>query len=135
MARGSKKSSKAGASGFRLFDESDSTDSNSDEDLPRDEAGRHKIKQQYIELLGVRIQKLSGRILNRERIDKNVEGIYFICVRCVQVCHNLDEGLVEDEENAANVCVPCSKLQVAAVKPARSAKSGRTTKRATRKKI
>ena len=134
MPRATKKKSKAGASGFSLFDDSDPTDSDSDEDLPRDEAGRHKIKQQYIELLGVRIQKLSGRILNRERIDKNVEGIYFICIRCSQVCHNLDEGLVEDEENEANVCVPCSKVQAAAVKPARSTKSGRTTKRSTKKK-
>ena len=135
MPRGSKKKSKAGASGFSLFDDAESTGSDSDEDLPRDEVGRQKIKQQYIELLGVRIQKLSGRILNRERIDKNVEGIYFICVRCAQVCHNLDEGLVEDEENVANVCVPCSKLQAAAVKPGRSAKRARTTKRATKKKI
>jgi hypothetical protein len=134
VPRGSKKKAKAGASGFSLFDDSESVDSESDEDLPRDEIGRHKIKQQYIELLGIRVQKLSGRILNRERIDKNVEGIYFICVHCKQVCHNLDEGLIEDEENEANICVPCSKAKAAVVKPARSARSGRTTKRAPKKR-
>ena len=130
MPRGSKKKAKTGTSGFTLFDDSEPVDTESDEDLPRDEAGRHKIKQQYIDLLGIRIQKLSGRILNRERIDKNVEGIYFICVRCEQVCHNLDEGLIEDEENEANICVPCSKAQqAAAMKPGRASKAKRATKK------
>lgn len=79
-----------------------------DEDLPKDEAGRRKIKRQYEELLGIRIGKLAGRILNRERIDKTLEGIYFICASCQKVCHNLDEGLVEDPENLRNLCTPCS---------------------------
>ncbi len=79
-----------------------------DEDLPKDEAGRRKIKRQYEELLGIRIGKLAGRILNRERIDKTLEGIYFICASCRKVCHNLDEGLVEDPENVRNLCTPCS---------------------------
>ncbi len=57
-----------------------------DADLPKDEAGRRKIKRQYQELLGIRIEKLKGRILNRERINKTIEGIYFICVRCTRVC-------------------------------------------------
>ena len=127
MARTSKKKSKG--SGFSLFDDSDPTDGDSEEDLPKDEAGRQKIKQQYIDLLGIRVKKLRGRILNRERIDKNVEGIYFICIRCEQVCHNLDEGLVEDEENEANVCVPCTKIAAAAVKPAR-----KSSKRASKKR-
>ena len=52
-----------------------------DADLPKDEAGRRKIKRQYGELLGIRIEKLRGRILNRERINKTIEGIYFICAR------------------------------------------------------
>jgi len=122
MARTSKKKSKDGSSagGFSLFDESDSTDLDSDEDLPKDEAGRQKIKQQYVDLLGIRIGKLKGRILNRERIDKAVEGIYFICARCEQVRHNLDEGLVEDEDNVNNICVPCSKAAVAPVKQAKT---------------
>ena len=64
-----------------------------DEDLPKDEAGRAKIKQQYVDLLGIRIKKKRGNILNRERINKTLEGIYFICARCEKVCHNLDEGL------------------------------------------
>lgn len=71
--------------------------------------GRRKIKRQYEDLLGIRIDKLKGRILNRERIDKALEGIYFICATCRKVCHNLDEGLVEDADNVKNVCTPCSK--------------------------
>ena len=130
MARASKKKSKGGGGGFSLFDDSEPTDVDSDEDLPRDAAGRLKIKQQYIDLLGIRIQKLSGRILNRERIDKNVEGIYLICIQCTQVCHNLDEGLIEDEENERNLCVPCSKAQAAA----KAAKAGKATRKPARKK-
>ncbi len=49
-----------------------------------------------------------GRILNRERIDKTVEGIYFVCAVCKKVCHNLDEGLVEDPDNVKNMCDPCA---------------------------
>lgn len=77
--------------------------------LPRDEAGRRKIKKQYEELLGIRIEKLKGRILNRERINKTQEGIYFICYECKKICHNLDEGLVEDPENQRNLCAACAK--------------------------
>jgi hypothetical protein len=40
-----------------------------DEDLPSDEAGRRKIKKSYEELLGIRIDKLKGRVLNREKIN------------------------------------------------------------------
>lgn len=109
MARAKKK----GASGngeFSLFDDSESADVDAEEDLPRDEAGRAKIKHQYVDLLGIRVQKLAGRILNRERINKTLEGIYFVCLRCRKVCHNLDEGLVEDAENKNNICTPCAKL-------------------------
>ena len=79
-----------------------------DADLPKDEAGRRKIKRQYAELLGIRIEKLRGRILNRERINKTIEGIYFICASCKKVCHNIDDGLVEDPNNVNNLCMPCS---------------------------
>jgi len=95
--------------GFSILDEDDKEGGEEAEDLPKDEAGRRKIKRQYEDLLGIRIEKLAGRILNRERIEKTVEGIYFICVSCRKVCHNLDEGLVEDPENQRNVCNPCSK--------------------------
>jgi hypothetical protein len=78
-----------------------------DEELPKDEAGRLKIKRQYEELLGIRIEKLKGRVLNRERINKTIEGIYFICASCKKICHNLDEGLVEDPENQNNRCNAC----------------------------
>ena len=110
MARAKKKTTKGGATkkqGFSLWGNKKKTEEAS-EGLPKDEAGRLKIKRQYEELLGIRISKLAGRILNRERIDKSVEGIYFLCVSCKQVCHNLDEGLIEDPENQKNVCLTCS---------------------------
>jgi len=87
--------------------------SDEDADLPKDEAGRRKIKRQYQELLGIRIEKLKGRILNRERINKTIEGIYFICVRCTKVCHSLDEGLQEDPNNQNNTCAKCAKTRTA----------------------
>jgi hypothetical protein len=80
-----------------------------DADLPKDEVGRRKIKRQYQDLLGIRIEKLKGRILNRERINKTIEGIYFICAKCTKVCHSLDEGLQEDSANQNNLCAKCAK--------------------------
>jgi len=77
--------------------------------LPSDEAGRLKIKKNYEELLGIRIEKLRGRVLNREKINKSIDGIYFICAECKKVCHNLDEGLVEDPQNQLNLCGACAK--------------------------
>jgi transcription initiation factor IIE alpha subunit len=85
-----------------------------DADLPKDEAGRRKIKRQYQDLLGIRIEKLKGRILNRERINKTIEGIYFICSKCMKVCHSLDEGLQEDPDNQNNQCSKCAKARPAA---------------------
>jgi hypothetical protein len=82
-----------------------------DADLPKDEAGRRKIKRQYHELLGIRLEKLKGRILNRERINKTIEGIYFICAKCMKVCHSLDEGLQEDPANTNNLCAKCAKAK------------------------
>ena len=79
--------------------------------LPKDEAGRRKIKRQYSDLLGVRIEKLKGRILNRERINKTIEGVYFICIDCKKVCHNMDDGLVEDPNNTQNLCGACAKAK------------------------
>ncbi len=102
-----KKVAKKAKKGFSILGEDGSAEGD-DENLPKDEAGRLKIKRQYQDLLGIRMAKLAGRILNRERIDKTVEGIYFICVSCHKICHNLDEGLVEDPDNARNICVPCS---------------------------
>jgi hypothetical protein len=96
--------------GLRIF-EDDAGESEEAGDLPKDEAGRRKIKRQYEDLLGIRIQKLKGRILNRERINKTIEGVYFICAECKKVCHNMDEGLVEDPENVHNVCAACAKTR------------------------
>lgn len=89
-------------------------DGEEDVDLPKDEAGRRKIKRQYQDLLGIRIEKLKGRILNRERINKTIEGIYFICAKCMKVCHSLDEGLQEDPNNQNNTCGKCAKARTAA---------------------
>jgi len=93
---------------FAIFDDEEQPVEDGEEELPKDEAGRRKIKRQYEELLGIRIEKLKGRILNRERINKTIEGIYFICASCKKVCHNLDEGLVEDPNNVNNLCTACS---------------------------
>jgi hypothetical protein len=93
---------------FAIFDDEEQPLEDGEEELPKDEAGRRKIKRQYEELLGIRIEKLKGRILNRERINKTIEGIYFICASCKKVCHNLDEGLVEDPNNVNNLCTACS---------------------------
>ncbi|MGH7837384.1 MAG: hypothetical protein ACREQC_06100 [Candidatus Binataceae bacterium] len=87
----------------------ESAEATEDADLPKDEAGRRKIKRQYVDLLGIRLEKLRGRILNRERINKTIEGIYFICAKCSKVCHSLDEGLQEDPENLNNLCAKCAK--------------------------
>jgi hypothetical protein len=93
---------------FTIFEDEDHAADEAGEELPKDEAGRRKIKRQYEELLGIRIEKLKGRILNRERINKTIEGIYFICASCKKVCHNVDDGLVEDPNNVNNLCSACA---------------------------
>ena len=106
--RKSDKSPRSKSKSFAIFDDEEQPVEDGEEELPKDEAGRRKIKRQYEELLGIRIEKLKGRILNRERINKTIEGIYFICASCKKVCHNLDEGLVEDPNNVNNLCTSCS---------------------------
>src|SRR6185369_7004086 len=93
---------------FAIFDDEEQPVEDGQEDLPKDEAGRRKIKRQYEELLGIRVEKLRGRILNRERINKTIEGIYFSCASCRRVCHNVDDGLVEDPNNINNLCTACA---------------------------
>ena len=107
-ARKTDKSGSGKSKSFSMFEEEEHAADDTEEELPKDEAGRRKIKRQYEDLLGIRIEKLKGRILNRERINKTIEGIYFICASCKKVCHNLDEGLVEDPNNVNNLCTPCS---------------------------
>jgi hypothetical protein len=111
MARVSKKGKKAEKSkkSYSVFESDGGSDAHEESDLPKDEAGRRKIKRQYETLLGIRIEKLKGRILNRERINKTIEGVYFICAECKKVCHNVDDGLLEDPNNTQNVCGTCSK--------------------------
>ncbi|MGH9204781.1 MAG: hypothetical protein ACRD2A_26445, partial [Vicinamibacterales bacterium] len=103
--------------GFNILDDDEASDVADDEDLPKDEAGRRKIKRQYAELLGVRVEKLKGRILNRERINKTIEGVYFICIDCKKVCHNMDDGFVEDSKNESNRCGACAKARGIPVPP------------------
>src|SRR6266702_4580527 len=107
-ARKSDKSGSGKSKAFSIFDGDENHAEDGQEDLPKDEAGRRKIKRPYEELLGIRIEKLRGRILNRERINKTIEGIYFICVECAKVCHNVDDGLIEDPDNVRNICGACS---------------------------
>jgi hypothetical protein len=96
--------------GLRIFEDDGGPEAEEEDgDLPKDESGRRKIKRQYEDLLGIRVEKLKGRILNRERINKTIEGVYFICAECKKVCHNMDEGLVEDPDNVRNLCSACSK--------------------------
>ncbi|HYK63918.1 MAG TPA: hypothetical protein VEY94_03145 [Patescibacteria group bacterium] len=114
-------------------------DADEDADLPKDEAGRRKIKRQYGELLGIRIEKLRGRVLNRERINKTIEGIYFICGSCLKVCHSLDDGFSEDPANLNNLCGACAKAKAAAEHAAAVAAkpgggSSRRSTRSTRKR-
>ena len=106
MARARKTEKAAGSStkskGFNLLEDEEAHGDDGQEDLPKDEAGRRKIKRQYEELLGIRIEKLKGRILNRERINKTIEGIYFICASCRKVCHNVDDVAFRQQELAAD---------------------------------
>jgi hypothetical protein len=92
------------------FDEANPEEAE-DEDLPSDEAGRRKIKKNYEELLGIRIEKLKGRVLNREKINKSIDGLYFICFECKKICHNLDEGWVEEAGTQNNYCGDCAKIK------------------------
>jgi hypothetical protein len=119
-ARKSEKSVGSKSKGFTMFEGDDHQADEAQEELPKDEAGRRKIKRQYEELLGIRIEKLRGRILNRERINKTIEGIYFICASCRKVCHNVDDGLVEDPNNLNNLCSAC-----ASAKEPRGGKGGK----------
>src|SRR5512141_2621427 len=109
MGRTSKKDK--AKKGHSVFEADDREESAEEGDLPKDEAGRRKIKRQYETLLGIRVEKLKGRILNRERINKTIEGVYFICAECKKVCHNIDEGLVEDPDNVRNLCGACGKTK------------------------
>lgn len=93
----------------REYIDDGSHDEIDDEDLPSDEAGRRKIKRNYEELLGIRIEKLKGRVLNREKINKSIDGLYFICFECKKICHNLDEGWVEEATTQHNFCSICAK--------------------------
>src|SRR5579872_4416216 len=113
MGRTKKTTKSAKKDKYGSFDDL-TEDAEEDADLPKDEAGRRKIKRQYTDLLGIRIEKLRGRILNRERINKTIEGIYYICFDCLKVCHSLDDGFTEDPNNQQNLCASCSKVRAAA---------------------
>lgn len=109
MPRTKKKTAGRAAKNRDAYFDDASREEAEDEDLPSDEAGRRKIKRNYEELLGIRIEKLKGRILNREKINKNIDGLYFICFECKRICHNLDEGWVEEADTQNNYCGACAK--------------------------
>src|SRR3954467_9742395 len=107
MARLKKKSTTSKSRSSSALD--DHNDDAEEQGLASDEAGRHKIKKNYEELLGIRVEKLKGRVLNREKINKSIDGIYYICFSCKRISHNLDEGLVEDAQSQLNYCAACAK--------------------------
>jgi len=110
MPRSKKKTSgRLGKARSRSFFDDSYHEESEEQGLPSDEAGRLKIKKNYEELLGIRIEKLKGRVLNREKINKTIDGVYFICAGCKKVCHNLDEGLVEEPQTQLNFCSACAK--------------------------
>jgi hypothetical protein len=112
MARTKKKSTGRAAKDRTADYIDDGThDESEDEDLPSDEAGRRKIKKNYEELLGIRVEKLKGRVLNREKINKSIDGLYFICFECKKICHNLDEGWMEEADTLNNFCAACAKAK------------------------
>ncbi len=104
-----KKASREGSAKKRSRSSDIYLDDSEDQGLPSDEAGRLKVKKHYEELLGIRVEKLKGQVLNREKINKSIEGSYFICGECKKVCHNLDEGLIQDLENQVYLCSACAK--------------------------
>ncbi len=103
-----KKASREGLAKQRSRSSDIYLDESEDQGLPSDELGRLKVKKHYAELLGIRVEKLKGQILNREKINKSIEGIYFICGECKKVCYNLDEGLIQDLENQVYLCSACA---------------------------
>ena len=56
------KKTNKGKKEFGLFDGDESGEGGSEEELPKDEVGRLKIKRRYEELLGIRTMKLRGRV-------------------------------------------------------------------------
>jgi len=133
MARAKKSSKSSKRDKYGSFDDL-TEESDEDADLPKDEAGRRKIKRQYGELLGIRIEKLRGKILNRERINKTIEGIYFICFDCLKVCHSLDDGFIEDPNNQENLCAKCSKTRLQNAAAEARAAGGGSTRSSSRKR-
>jgi len=37
-----------------------------------------------------------------------LRGLLPICASCKKICHNIDDGLVEDPNNVNNLCTPCA---------------------------
>ena len=94
MPRAKKKTaSRGGKDRTHDYIDDGSHDESEDEDLPSDEAGRRKIKKNYEELLGIRVEKLRGRVLNREKINKSIDG------------------WVEEVGTLNNYCGNCAKLK------------------------
>ena len=70
--------------------------------FPRTKPAGEKSSASTVSCSASGSRSCAGRILNRERINKTIEGIYFICAECLKVCHSLDDGLSEDPANLNN---------------------------------
>ncbi len=46
-----------------------------------------------------------------EKINKSIDGLYFICYECKKICHNLDDGWVEEAGTQNNYCGACAKAK------------------------
>jgi hypothetical protein len=58
--------------------------------------GRRKIGGSIVTRLE-KASKAEGRILNGA--STTIEGVYFICIDCKKVCHNMDDGLSVENVN------------------------------------
>ena len=45
------------------------------------------------------------------KINKSIDGVYFICFECKKICHNLDEGWVEEAGTQNSFCGTCAKIK------------------------
>ena len=86
-------------------------DESEDEDLPSDEAGRRKIKKNYEELLGIRIDKLRGRVLNREKINKSIDGFTLSASNARKSATTSMKAGWKKPVTLNNFCGPCAKAK------------------------
>ena len=85
-------------------------ESDEDADLPKDEAGRRKIKRQYGELLGIRIEKLRGQNSESRAHQQDDRG-HLLHLRVVHEGLPLTRRrLHRRSRNQNNMCAACTKF-------------------------